>query len=211
MTQAPVQRVVLWGLLVATLVAIAVTALLAPTWSRPNPGAPPPELGRSPDFELTNRDGSSVSQADLLGSVWVADFIFTRCALSCPRMTEIMNRLEAGLPDEMEIFRVSFSVDPTYDTPAVLQAYAESWNIRDPRWLFLTGGRDEIYTTVVEGFKLALDFEPPPELSTPDEPILHSSRFVLVDAAGAIRGYYNVVEGGELQRLLADLRSLAQS
>ena len=211
MTQAPVQRVVLWGLLVATLIAIAVTALLAPDWSRPSPEPPPPDLGASPDFELTNRDGSTVTKADLLGSVWVADFIFTRCGLSCPRMTEIMNRLEAALPDDMEIYRVSFSVDPSFDTPVVLQAYAESWNIRDPRWLFLAAARAEIHTTVVEGFKLALDFEPPPEISTPDEPILHSSRFVLVDAAGAIRGYYNVVEGGELQRLLSDLRSLTQS
>ena len=211
MTRAPVQRVVLWGLLVATLIAIAVTAVFAPHWSRPNPGPPPPDLGPSPDFELTNRDGSTVTQADLLGSVWVADFIFTRCGLSCPRMTEIMKRLGEGLAEDTEIYRVSISVDPTYDTPAVLQSYADSWGIRDPRWLFLTGERDEIHSTVVDGFKLALDFEPPAEISTAEEPILHSSRFVLVDAAGVIRGYYNVVEGGELQRLLADLRSLAQS
>ncbi len=208
MSDAPVQRVVLWGLLVATLLAIVVTAVMAPRWATPVKGPAPPDLGQAPDFELVNRNGETVANTDLLGSPWVANFIFTRCGLSCPRMTAAMVRLGEGFTDRTEIYRVSFSVDPSFDTPEVLQTYAETWKIQDSRWLFLTGQPAEVHEMVVGGFKLALDLDPPPEISTSEEPILHSSRFVLVDAEGAIRGYYNVVEGGEFQRLIDDLRAV---
>lgn len=208
MSRPPVQRFVLWGLLVATLLAIAVTAVMAPRWSRPPTPAPPPILGQAPDFELVNRDGRTIAKRDLEGSIWIADFIFTRCGLSCPRMTEIMARLEDVPFLDSDFYRVSFSVDPEYDTPEVLQQYADRWKIRDDRWLFLTGSRDEMVKIVVDGFKLALDIDPPPETVTAEEPILHSTRFVLVDESGAIRGYYNVVEGGELERLMSDMRAV---
>ena len=120
-----------------------------------------------------------------------------------------MIRLGDALPADSEVYRVSFTVDPEHDTPEVLQTFAETWGIEDSRWLFLTGETETIYRMVVEGFKLALDVEPPPEISSSEEPILHSSRFVLVDSEGAIRGYYSVVEGGELQRLVDDLRALS--
>lgn len=208
MNNAPVQRVVLWGFLVATLFAIVVTAVMAPRWSAPVGGTLPPVLGQAPGFDLVNRDGTSISNATLRGSPWVADFIFTRCGISCPRMTASMIRLGDALPADSEVYRVSFTVDPEHDTPEVLQTFAETWGIEDSRWLFLTGETETIYRMVVEGFKLALDVEPPPEISSSEEPILHSSRFVLVDSEGAIRGYYSVVEGGELQRLIDDLRTL---
>jgi len=49
---------------------------------------------------------------------------------------------------------------------------------------------------------------PPPGTASPEEPILHSTRFVLVDRNGAIRGYYDAIQGGELERLARDLRAL---
>lgn len=201
------RRTVLWGFLIAAILAVLVTALMAPEWRGVEPPEPPPELGAAPDFRLINRDGREVDSAELVGAPWVADFIFTRCALSCPRMTERMIRL-----DEMEpggVRRVSFSVDPEYDTPQVLQLYADSWGITDPGWLFLTGERDLIRQLVTEGFKLGLNDEPPPGAASPDEPILHSTRFVLVDGAGVIRGYYDAFRPEDLNRLARDYRALA--
>jgi protein SCO1/2 len=204
----PLQRRLLWSLLAAVMLAIAFTALMAPRWSRPPAGEPPIAYGLAPEFSLTNRDGRRVSQQDLLGSPWVADFIFTRCAISCPRMTQRMVQLGQLWPTGLEITRVSFSVDPEFDTPEVLQAYADSWGIDDPRWLFLTGEREIMKSIIIEGFKLAVEMNPPPAAVNPEEPILHSTRFVLVDEVGAIRGYYDGVEGGELERLVGDLRAI---
>jgi len=205
---ALLRRRLLWGVLAAVMLAIAFTAVMAPRWARPVVGEPPMVLGQVPEFSLVNRDGSTLNQEDLLGSSWVADFIFTRCAISCPRMTSRMVQLGKLWPADSSTARVSFSVDPEFDTQEVLQTYAESWDIEDPRWFFLTGDREVMKTIVMEGFKLAVEMNPPPGTASPEEPILHSTRFVLVDAVGAIRGYYDVVRGEELERLARDLRAL---
>ena len=202
------RRRLLWGVLAAVMLAIAFTAVMAPRWVGPVVGEPPMTLGQAPDFSLTNRDGSTLTHTDLLGSPWVADFIFTRCAISCPRMTQRMQQLGTIWPAQANAARVSFSVDPDYDRPEILQAYAESWDIDDPRWFFLTGDRQTMKSIVMDGFKLAVEMNPPPGTASPGEPILHSTRFVLVDAGGAIRGYYDVIQGGELERLVRDLRAL---
>jgi len=202
------RRRLLWGVLAAVMLAIAFTAVMAPRWARPIVGEPPMILGQAPEFSLVNRDGLTLTNADLLGSPWVADFIFTRCAISCPRMTSRMVQLGKLWPADSTTTRVSFSVDPEFDTQEVLQTYAESWDIEDPRWFFLTGDREVMKAIVMEGFKLAVEMNPPPGTASPEEPILHSTRFVLVDSEGAIRGYYDAIQGEELERLAGDLRAL---
>jgi len=201
-------RFVLPALLALFALSAIVTALLARGWLAADRPEPPPEISALPDFELTNRDGRSVRLADLDGEIWVADFIFTRCGGVCPRMTERMMRLETSVGGT-RLRRVSISVDPTFDTPDVLAAYAEAFRITDTDWLFLTGERDAIYELTVGGFKLAVDDEPPPQSTHPDEPILHSNRFVLVDRRGTIRGYYDPFRPEELQRLLRDANQLS--
>lgn len=202
------RRRLLWGVLAAVMLAIAFTAVMAPRWAGPVIGEPPMILGQVPEFSLINRDGRTLTNADLLGSPWVADFIFTRCAISCPRMTQRMVQLGNLWPEDSSTARVSFSVDPEFDTEEILQAYAESWKIEDPRWFFLTGDREVMKSIVMDGFKLAVEMNPPPGTASPEEPILHSTRFVLVDGTGAIRGYYDAIQGGELERLVGDLRAL---
>ena len=186
-------------LLALALAAAAVAALLlARSSSRP---APSP-IAPLPDFALVERDGSTVTRGDLAGSPWVADFIFTRCAIYCPRLTVRMKELRARLPGSIR--SVSFSVDPEHDTPAVLAAYARQWGVEGREWLFLTGGREEMWSLVRHGFLLPVEEAPEVEGS----PILHSNRFVLVDSAGRVRETYEAFEEGALERLLADLDAL---
>lgn len=181
--------------LLAVAAAAIAAALLLRSPSRP---APPP-IAALPEFSLTERDGSTVRRADLAGSPWVADFVFTRCALSCPRLTARMKELRARLPESVRT--VSFSVDPEHDTPEVLARYARQWGIEGRSWLLLTGGREEIWRLIREGFLLPV--EPAPEVVA--SPILHSNRFVLVDSEARVRGTYEAFEEDALDRLLADL------
>ncbi|MEM6794732.1 MAG: SCO family protein [Acidobacteriota bacterium] len=162
-----------------------------------------PVLMEAPEFALTNRDGSTVANDDLLGQPWVADFIFTRCPGICPVLSERMQELADQTPAD-GVRWVSISVDPEHDTPEVLQAYAEKLEAKD-NWLFLTGATSEVTSIIKEGFKLVLD--PTPMLEG-DGVIVHSNRFVLVDADGKIRGYYNAFEADELAALREDLASL---
>ena len=167
-----------------------------------DPAPDPPELYPLPDFALTDQRGKTVTLHDLRGKAWVADFIFTNCGGTCPLMTDKMRKLQGVLPGEIRL--VSFTVDPTRDTSKVLAAYAEEHGAARGRWLFLTGEKQALYDICVKGFKLPLDTEG----GTPAEPIAHSTRFVLVDKWGEIRGYYSGTEEDELKRLAADAKKL---
>jgi protein SCO1/2 len=161
-----------------------------------------PDYSVVPEFSLTERSNRPVTKKDLAGQVWVADFIFTQCQGICPAMSSNMEKLQRQLPKEVRL--VSFSVDPYNDTPAVLTEYANRYNADPERWLFLTGNADAIQGLSVDGFKLALS----PSSGTDVEPITHSSRFVLVDREGHIRGYYGTEDAGALERLIADVKKL---
>jgi protein SCO1/2 len=208
-------RPLLWGLLLVALLGVAAAAvrqrLRQAAWRESRERAAAlPVLGTVPAFTLTNRDGRAVRPADLAGGPWIADFVFTRCVASCPLLSARLARLDRALPAGAAIRLVSFTVDPAHDTPAVLERYARSFGA-SRRWLFLTGGEDQIRRLSRQGFKLALD--PGAGASGGagggNEAILHSTRFVLVDADGAIRGTYQALDPEALRRLDADVRALA--
>lgn len=156
-----------------------------------------PDYGEAPAFSLTSHRNQSVSQKDLVGSVWIADFIFTRCATMCPQMTRRMKGLQSQLPG---ISFVSFSVDPEFDTPDILNRYARRLDAEKPRWHFLTGTREAL-VELGKGFKV----------TGANEPVFHSLSFILVDPEGKIRGYYHSGQPEELERLKKDARLLAGS
>ena len=164
-----------------------------------------PELARFypvPDFSLTDQSDRNVKLDDLKGHVWVADFIFTNCAGACPMMTDKMRKLQDTLP--VEVRMVSITVDPSRDTPKALAAYAAERGATPDRWLFLTGEKQALHDLCIKGFKLPLDETG----GTAAEPIGHSTRFVLVDQQGEIRGYYDATDEESLKQLAGDAKSL---
>jgi protein SCO1/2 len=164
-----------------------------------------PELTRFyplPDLSLIDQTDRTITLADLKGKVWVADFIFTNCAGTCPMMTDKMRKLQDSLPSGIHM--VSFTVDPARDTSKALAAYAAEHGATRDRWLFLTGDKQSLFNLCMDGFKLPLDESG----GTVAEPIAHSTRFVLVDKDGQIRGYYSGTEEEELQRLASDAKTL---
>jgi len=163
-----------------------------------------PVLGSVPDFALTEATGARLCRADLLGKVWIASFIFTRCAEVCPLTMRHESRLQAELPLRDDLRLVSFSVDPDWDTPKVLTAYAQIFGADRSRWLFLTGDKKQIYHVAIDGFHLATQGADPAK----EMPILHSTKLVLVDRRGAIRGYYDSTDDAELQKLIRDVREV---
>jgi protein SCO1/2 len=160
------------------------------------------DYGAAPEFSLTDQNGKTVTRADLAGKVWIADFIFTNCAGTCPMLTDTMIRLQGALPKEVHL--VSFSVDPGRDTPDVLAAYAAKVEADKDRWHFLTGEKEKLYDLSIKGFKLALEDTG----GTDAEPITHSTRLVLVDKEGKIRGYYGGTDKEEMKKLFFDAMKL---
>lgn len=162
-------------------------------------------LGQVPAFALLDASGRTVTDADLRGRPWVADFIFTRCAGACPAMTARMAALRAEAAAEVQF--VSITVDPEHDTPEVLARYARLAGA-GPGWLFLTGSRDVLFRLAIEGFKLGVQEVAADSQYGGDGPFIHSSHFVLVDAAGRVRGYYDSTEEAARAHLRRDLASV---
>ncbi len=192
-----------WGVGVA-IVSLTIGATWATVRAHVPPApAPLPIHGQVPSFALTDQSQEVITREALRGRVWIADFILTRCAGQCPLMSEQMAQLQAltsALPD---VRLVSFSVDPAFDTPEVLAAYAARYHAQAGQWSFLTGHAEDIGRLAQEGFRLGLG-----EGTSAREPIAHSVRFVLVDRAGRIRGYYDATEPNALTALLRDAHRL---
>ena len=194
-----------WILLLLILLAVPGYFLwkefLRPVQPDEKWGVAPASYVAAPSFRLTDQTGQPFDGDSLNGKVWVADFIFTRCAGSCPLMTQKMAGLQATLPPEVAL--VSFSVDPAYDTPAVLKRYGKQWGAVFPRWRFLTGPEPEIARLTKDGFRLSYA-----EGTDPAEPVIHSIRFVLIDKTGVIRGYYDSTDPAAMAQLTTDVASL---
>ena len=195
------------GLVVGVLFAVAATASL---WFalRASEVEPLPVLATVPDFSLTEASGRAVSRQDLAGGPWVADLVFTSCSGICPTMTSAMSRLVANSADLPQVRFVSISVDPERDTPETLTAYAERFKADRKRWLFLTGEQAAIRSLATEGLKLPLaDGDP----AQGEDPILHSQRFVLIDAQSRVRGTYDVRDQEAMFKLRGDMQRLIET
>lgn len=155
---------------------------------------PLPVLGEIPQFELTNQQGRKFDSAALGGHVWVADFIFTNCESSCPRMSSKMKLVQGATQPDVRL--VSFSVDPARDTPQALEEYGKKYSADESRWTFLTGDEKVLDMLDHDAFKLGnLNMD-------------HSTRFVLIDKKGRVRGYYGLFDGDPVAKLKKDAARL---
>lgn len=155
-----------------------------------------PILWEVPPFAFTNIDGRTIDAAALRGHVWIADLIFTRCVTMCPIITSRMNLLRRSIRSN-DLRFVSFSIDPEHDTPAVLRAYAARWDA-DPRWLLLSPPPGQ---TAAFAQRMQAPFE---HTEMPQEPILHTTQFFLIDRLGRVRGLYSSLDDAAVRRLAAD-------
>jgi protein SCO1 len=160
-------------------------------------------FGEIPPFDLVAQDGQPFHSQVLAGKIWVADFIYTTCPGPCPRMTSQMREVQDAVlkvpPVRDNVRFVSFTVDPANDTPPVLTAYAKTHGASPSLWYFLTGPVPTLQMLDRDAFKLG----------NLDASMQHSTRFVLVDGQGRIRGYYDTSDSSSIPKLISDVTSLA--
>ena len=183
-------RSFLIGLLSAMLLAAVGAAGYFSLSQNPLPADDDDDHGAVGDFTLTERNGRTVKRSDLLGKVWVASFVFTCCSGACPQISGSMAQLHHEMADKGEVTLVTFTVDPERDTPAVLKEYAARHGADSERWLFLTGEQGKLYELIEKSFQLAVK-QNEGTARSPGNEVTHSSRLVLVDRRGRIRGYYD--------------------
>lgn len=200
--------------------------------NKPSSHSELPILGQIQPFSLLERNGKPLTEAELMGKVWVADFIFTTCQAECPLMSAEMQKLQTAFSTAPELRLVSFSVDPETDTPATLTDYAKRYQADAQRWLFVTGNREVLYKVATESFMLPVQdlrgdhahdqahdqaqtksddkshekSHEETHSKSPDKaassPFLHSQKFALVDGQMQIRGYYDSTDPQAMQKLI---------
>jgi protein SCO1/2 len=138
----------------AVLVGVGVFGLLGSGFSGLTSRSALPPIGEVPDFSLLERSGQRVTKTDLLGKVWVVDFIFTNCLEACPLLSSRMSELQTAFASETDLRLVSITLDPERDTLKTLADYAAHLNAHPQRWLFLTGDKERIYRLARKGFYL---------------------------------------------------------
>jgi protein SCO1/2 len=158
-----------------------------------------PTFADVPHFTLTAQDGREFRSAEALkDKVWVADFFFTTCNGPCPRMSAQMKKLQQATEATPEVQLVSFTVDPAHDTPEVLAAYAKRFRADSARWHFLTGPPASLQALSKDVFQLG-------DIGVKLD---HSTRFLLVDRKGRLRGYYDTADATTIQQLTEDIAKL---
>jgi protein SCO1/2 len=171
----------------------------------------------TPAFFYRDQDGRLLTNRDLLGQPWIADFIFTRCPGACPMITAALAGVRRRLPSKQLRF-ISFSVDPAHDTPAVLRSYAARFGgDADPRWRLLSTDHPTIGPLAAGMHALAIEGQSgegqsgegqSDEGETSSDKIVHSDRFVLVDAAGMGRGTFDSGDPKAIERLVLAVAAL---
>jgi protein SCO1/2 len=157
-----------------------------------------------PYFYFWNEDSIKVTSKDLQGKIWVTDFFFTTCSTICPRMTDQMKRLNGLLSDlESEVQFISFSINPTHDTPSQLKLYRKNHQIDAENWVFLTGDEAETHRLGIEDFRVFAGHD-----DLAEDGYAHSEAFTLVDKEGYVRGVYNVADSKQVDQLEKDIRKL---
>ena len=164
----------------------ALFAIGYPLFSMLTVAEQPPNLGMVQPFVLIKQDGEPMHFGNDDRPV-VVNFIYTRCPDICPLLTAKMAQLQERIPAK-DALLMSISVDPNYDTPAVLKKYGSQFDADGERWYFLTGEESQT-RAVVQSFQTIYESIPQEDGSIPN--IMHSERFILVDEFGEIRGFFD--------------------
>ncbi len=166
-----------------------------------------PVLGQVPPFSLLDQDGATLSEQRLSGRPWVASFIYTSCQGPCPILVEKLALLRRRVAQQ-SLAIVSFSVDPDTDTVEVLRAYAKAHRVSSSQsWWLATGRREDVLTLIQKGFLSAVGRETS-IAGAATGPLLHSTRFILIDGQGRIRGAYASDDPADLARLEEEAEDL---
>ena len=157
-----------------------------------------------PSFSFTDQDGKTVTEKTVEGKIYVADFIFTRCAGICPKMTTNMGLLQQHFIKDDDVIFLSHSVTPDADSVPVLKKYAEEKGAISGKWHLLTGDINKIYSIAKKEYYAGDTIG---YYQTGNE-FLHTENFILVDKKRRIRGVYNGTVGVEMDRLIEDIGML---
>jgi protein SCO1/2 len=156
-------------------------------------------------FQFVDQDSAIITNAVFKDKIYVADFFFTSCRTICPIMKTQMLRVYESTQAMPDVLLLSHSIDPEYDTVALLHDFADRLGVESKRWHFVTGVRDSIFKIAQTSY-----FTTAMEDKTEPDGYIHSGAFLLIDKQGRIRGKYDGTKEEDVNRLIGDVKILRQ-
>jgi len=164
-----------------------------------------PVLSYVQPFSFTNQENRAITQADVAGKVYVAEYFFTTCKGICPKMNTNMKKIHEDFKDEKDFLILSHTVDPGTDTVARIKRYSDSMGVSNSNWWFLTGKKDSLYHAARISYLLD---DPKNGNDKIEDQFIHTQFFALVDRNGRVRKIYDGLKKDELQELENDIPKL---
>ena len=156
-------------------------------------------------FSFVDQDSSVITNSVFSNKVYVADFFFTTCRTICPIMKTQMLRVYEATREMPDVLILSHTIDPEYDTVALLHDFAKRLGVESNRWHFVTGVKDSIYKIAQTSY-----FATAMEDRTEPDGFIHSGAFLLIDRQGRIRGKYDGTKEDDVNRLITDIKGLRE-
>jgi protein SCO1 len=164
-----------------------------------------PPLNTVRPFSFVRQDGREITQKDMAGKTYIAEYFFTTCKGICPKMNKNMQKVYEELKNEKDFMILSHTVDPETDSVPVLKRYADSLGASIDNWWFLTGTKENLYRTARESYLLD---DPQNSSKNISEQFIHTQFFALVDKGGQVRGIYDGLKKEEITQLVEDCKML---
>lgn len=156
-------------------------------------------------FSFTNQDGEKITEKNVAGKVYVAEYFFTTCKGICPKMNNNMKGVYERFKNDNNFLILSHTCDPETDSASQLKKYADSMGVNTRQWIFLTGRKDSLYTMARISYTID---DPANNLKSIDDDFLHTQFWALVDRNGDVRKIYDGLKGSEVKQLIRDAGKL---
>jgi len=184
------------------------------------------------DFTFINQDGKKITQREVEGKVYVAEYFFTTCKGICPKMNANMRRVFDAFKDEPDFMILSHTCMPETDSIPLLKDYeAKMLNgrlernadgsykidydtlnqnskvkIQNTNWNFVTGDKAALYKMARQSY--GIDDGKPDSAQIKDQ-FIHTQFFALVDKQRRVRGMaYDGLSNDEVEKLITDIKGL---
>jgi protein SCO1/2 len=164
-----------------------------------------PVLSYVQSFSFSNQEGKQITQKDVAGKVYVAEYFFTTCRGICPKMNVNMKKVSADFANEPDFRILSYTVDPETDSVARMKKYADSLGANPAKWWFLTGRKDSLYHLARGSYLLD---DPKNNETNIDDQFIHTQFLALVDKSGRVRKIYDSLKKDELDEMEKDIDAL---
>lgn len=156
-------------------------------------------------FSFINQDGKPVTDKDVQGKVYVAEYFFTTCPGICPTMNTNMKRVYEKFKNEKDFLILSHTCDPERDSVATLKKYADSLGVNTAKWIFLTGRKDSLYITARVSYTID---DPANNLKNIEDDFLHTQFWALVNRNGEVKKVYDGLKQSEINAMIKEIAKM---